>query len=99
MSPAGDFITRDEYDRNREADQRRFDRIETVQASLGTVQATQGDEIKQIKDLIVSGFHDVRLDVQGLKSLKRRFVEGLAAGAGISFALYQAIHAALGGHL
>lgn len=88
---ADEYITRAEFDRECEANRVRFGKVEARQDEHAA-------EIRQLKELIVSGFKDVRSDVQGLKSLGRRFVEGLAAGAGISYALYQAIHAALGAH-
>ncbi|NVN06074.1 hypothetical protein HW509_10805 [Asaia spathodeae] len=94
----GDFITRAEFERECEATRALIGQVMARQDKLEARQDEHAAELKQLKELIVSGFKDVRADVQGLKSLGRRFVEGLAAGAGISYALYQAIHAALGVH-
>lgn len=93
-----EFITRDEFERECGALRVRLGQVESRQDKSEARQDEHAAELKQLKELIVSGFKDVRADVQGLKSLGRRFVEGLAAGAGISYALYQAIHAALGVH-
>ncbi|WP_438381451.1 hypothetical protein ABHV46_10700 [Asaia sp. BMEF1] len=103
---ADEFVPRSEFEREKEITREYFARIGVRQDKSDArhdrseaQHLEHATELKQLKTLIVEGFRDLRSDVQSLRSFSRRFAEGLAVGAGISYALYQAIHAALGGHL
>lgn len=103
-SDSQSFVTRGEFERAQEKTRERFERIDTRQDKYDAQQAEHDREIKTLKDIITDGFRELRVDfkdvrsgLEALKSVRGMFVTGLGVGAGISYALYQAIHAALGG--